>query len=101
MTNAYAAVPPSFTTVVKLKAECPAPHPPGDNVQEYWDALEEFFENDLPSHFESAREWIACNCSSYEKLPAVLHLHGQMEFCEWLALLGEFWTGFDNIGGSR
>lgn len=37
-------------------------------------------------------------CDSYSRLPAVLDLHPFMIYGDWLRLLGEEWSGFDNIG---
>lgn len=63
--------------------------------EDYW--LDRFDE-ELPSHFDGARDWISTECGSTEKFRAIFHLHDQMEFSEWLTLLGEFWTDSDNVG---
>lgn len=38
------------------------------------------------------------NYDSYERLPALLDVAEDMEGEDWLVLLGELWSGFDNIG---
>ena len=79
-----------------------SPRPPrprkAEDVESYWASMEAFFEDNMPTTYKGAREWIEVECDSYERVPALLHLHGQIEFGEWLRLLGEFWTKSDNIG---
>lgn len=69
-----------------------------EDDQTYSDAWNEFFEYNMPTEVEAAREWITANCDSTEKIPALLFLHGQIDFSEWLRLLGWFWTNCDKIG---
>lgn len=65
-----------------------------------FDHFEERLDEELSSNLPEARDWIEKNCGSHEKLPAVLHLHGQMDFKDWLTLLGETWTSCDNVGAN-
>jgi hypothetical protein len=64
-------------------------------IEDYW--LDRFDE-ELPSHFDGAWDWISTECGSTDKFRAIFHLHGEMAFSEWLTLLGEFWTDSDNVG---
>ncbi len=36
-------------------------------------------------------------CDSYTRLPAILAIAHEMHALEWLTLLGDEWTGFDNV----
>lgn len=68
------------------------------DVEKYFDQLNEWFSEELPTDYDQAREWIWVNCNSYEKMHALMYLHGELDFSEWLKLLGEFWQSCDNIG---
>lgn len=62
--------------------------------EKFLDRLEE----ELSSDLDEAREWIMTRCGSHERMDAVMYLHGQMDFGEWLSLLGDIWCICDNIG---
>ena len=36
--------------------------------------------------------------NTYSRLPILLDVAHEMDTCDWLALLGREWTGFDNVG---
>jgi hypothetical protein len=40
-------------------------------------------------------------CDSFGRLPKLLELHHQMQPDEWLRVVGEQWSGCDNIGTHR
>lgn len=40
-------------------------------------------------------------CDSYSRLPAIINLFAVMNHSDWLRLVGQEWTGFDNIGPYR
>ena len=65
-----------------------------ERIEKWRDRLEE----ELGSNLDEAREWIFENCGSSQKLEALMHIHGQMYFPEWLELLGDIWSHCDNIG---
>ena len=58
----------------------------------------ECFDKELSSNLDEARGWIHRCCGSDIKLEALMHLHGQMDFPDWLVLLGDLWSNCDNIG---
>jgi hypothetical protein len=63
--------------------------------------FEERLDHELSTNIEEAREWIFVNTNSYQKLPAVYFLFGQVAIEDWLRLLGEVWTCCDGIGAYR
>lgn len=60
--------------------------------------LYERFDEELSSNLEEAREWIFKNCGSSQRMDPLMHLLGQMDFGDWLQLLGDLWCNCDNVG---
>lgn len=50
---------------------------------------------------EDARNHIVRNTNSYERMGEILMLIGKLNPTDWLTLLGEWWSGCDNIGVYR
>lgn len=63
--------------------------------------LLEGFEEQLTGNLEHDRDWVLENCGSHERMDALMHLHGMMDFPDWLVLLGELWCNCDNIGAYK
>ncbi len=66
---------------------------PGFTVEEGLEAIARGIKIDL----EQAKDMIRFE-NSYSRLGEILMLRRLMERAEWLRLLGEEWTGFDNVG---
>jgi hypothetical protein len=47
---------------------------------------------------DEAVEEIFRACNSYERMDAVLDLLGDIDFSDWLAVLGQIWSSADNVG---
>jgi hypothetical protein len=96
---------PTLASQLALKLEARAGIGPSLPSQAQIDAealeFEERLEVELSTNIEEAREWIFVNTDSYQKMPALLFLHGQVDFKDWLRLLGEVWTCCDGIGAYR
>lgn len=51
-----------------------------------------------PIAIEGARAFLNRYCNSYDLLPQILEFYALMDHRDWLRLLGENWTRFDNVG---
>ena len=87
------AAHPSTRVLPSFSMESPTRLPEAQELE-----LSDRFEDELSSNLDEALEWICRNCNSYERMDAVVYLHGQMDFSLWLALLGDVWVTCDNIG---
>ena len=68
------------------------------NDPKFFEKWEERFEQELSRNLDEAREWILTNCGRRQYLDAVMHLHGEMYFQDWLVLLGDLWCGCEKVG---
>lgn len=51
--------------------------------------------------FDDVYYWLLKNYGSYERLPVLLEVAEDMESEDLVSLLGELWSGFDNVGVYR
>ena len=65
---------------------------------EYVALWEERYKRELSPDLNQAREWVFRCCGSSQKMDALFYLEGEMDFPDWLVLLGDLWTSCDNIG---
>src|ERR1700730_11720298 len=47
---------------------------------------------------DDVQAWLCKDYDSYGRLPALLDVADDLEGQDWLVLLCELWSGFDNIG---
>ena len=48
--------------------------------------------------YDEVARWLYRNHGSHERLPALLEVADEMEREDWFRLLGDAWSGFDNVG---
>jgi hypothetical protein len=67
------------------------------------DVRQQTLDRDLPpSHsFDDVHYWLYKNYGSHERLPVLLEVAEEMESEDFVRLLGELWSGFDNVGVYR